>query len=179
MPLEPDSQTESVTMPHTDGAQSILPSIPAGNARFAPAKPADRSDETDDAAIHSSPWILVAEDSPILQKIIVHHLTNLGYQFDVVPTGVGAVEAIKSGKYSAILMDWQMPEMDGLNATRVIRHSDEDWANIPIIAMTANAMEGDRAACLTAGMSDYVSKPFTKEQLKAVLDRWSPREKTM
>lgn len=123
-----------------------------------------------------SKTILVAEDSPVLQKIVKHQLERLHYQVEVVDTGLQAVEAAKSGFYALILMDWQMPEMDGLQATRAIRESGTKAAGRPIIAMTANAMEGDRNACLDAGMNDYISKPFTVQQLEQILARWLPPE---
>ncbi|MBE0682187.1 MAG: response regulator [Anaerolineales bacterium] len=117
--------------------------------------------------------ILLAEDNPINQKLAVVILQKAGYSVDVVENGQLAFEKISSGGYSAVLMDVQMPELDGYEATRKIR----DWeiahnTHIPIIAMTAHAMKGDREKCLDAGMDDYITKPIESRILYNVLDRW-------
>ncbi|MBI3152346.1 MAG: response regulator [Chloroflexi bacterium] len=117
--------------------------------------------------------ILLAEDNPINQKLAVVMLQKAGYSVDVVDNGQMAFEKIASGGYNAALMDVQMPELDGYEATRKIR----DWeiahnTHIPIIAMTAHAMKGDREKCLDAGMDDYVTKPIESRILYNVLDRW-------
>ena len=119
--------------------------------------------------------ILVAEDNGVLQRIITKQLEKLNYPVDVVDNGVDAVSAITSGAYALVLMDWQMPQMDGLAATKSVRALDSRQAHIPIVAMTANAMESDKLACLAAGMDDYISKPFSVEQLRTVIDRWMPQ----
>jgi two-component system sensor histidine kinase/response regulator len=121
----------------------------------------------------SNQWILLAEDNPINQKLAVILLNKAGYSVDAVENGLQVVEKAKEGKYSAILMDVQMPQMDGLEATQRIR----EWEaihprHIPIIAMTAHAMQGDRERCLAAGMDDYVSKPLEIRILLGVLNRW-------
>ena len=94
----------------------------------------------------------------------------------VVANGRAALEALEHATYDAVLMDCQMPDMDGFETTRAIREREmaRGQAPLPIIAMTAHAIRGDREHCLTAGMSDYLSKPFTQEQLCAVLRRWLP-----
>ena len=119
------------------------------------------------------PCILVAEDNLVNQKVVSWALGKLGCQVTLVGTGVEAVEASASGGYDVIFMDWQMPEMDGLEATRAIRRreafheiqntNDEirDTSHVPIIGMTANAMKGDRDECLEAGMDDYMAKPHS------------------
>jgi signal transduction histidine kinase/ActR/RegA family two-component response regulator len=126
------------------------------------------------------PLILVAEDSPVLQKMVGHQLEKLGYKADFVANGAEAVAAAATKPYAAILMDWQMPVMDGLEATRQIRANQSAELipehQVPIIAMTANAMLGDRETCIAAGMSDYISKPFTNEQLQLTLETWIPTE---
>ena len=113
--------------------------------------------------------ILVAEDNTINQKVIKQLLRHLGYRGDVVANGLEALEALERQEYPVILMDMQMPEMDGLEATRRLRQRFRG-ANAPyIIAMTANAMPGDRERCLDAGMNDYVPKPIELEVLDAAL----------
>ena len=113
--------------------------------------------------------LLVVEDSSINQKLAVKLLEKLGYQADVASDGLQAVEAVRRSTYDLIFMDCQMPEMDGYEATRRIRMLESSKANTRIVAMTANAMKGDREACLAAGMDDYVSKPITVEEVKRAL----------
>ncbi|HEV7207456.1 MAG TPA: response regulator, partial [Mycobacteriales bacterium] len=118
--------------------------------------------------------VLVVEDNPINQLVALGILDQLGYPADVAGNGLEALAALENTTYAAILMDCQMPEMDGYTATTEIRRRD-DARHLPIIAMTAGAIDGDRERCLAAGMDDYVSKPFTPDQLKAALIRWLPQ----
>ncbi len=140
--------------------------------------------------------VLVAEDNVINQKLTVRLLELLGYQVDVVANGQEAIEALERTPYAVVMMDCQMPVMDGFEATRRIRERERsrvqshqvespksedlttlglsDFRRIPIIALTANAMQGDRDRCLTAGMDDYLSKPVKKDELSATLQRWFP-----
>jgi CheY-like chemotaxis protein len=97
-------------------------------------------------------------------------LELLAYRVDVAATGREAVEAVGRARYDFILMDCQMPDLDGFEATQTIRESV--YRTIPIIALTANALQGDRERCLEAGMDDYLSKPFNQAQLQDVLQRW-------
>ena len=126
------------------------------------------------AARKSAPKILLVEDNPVNREVAVAMLENLGCGIDTAENGRLAVEAMSAGTYDAVLMDCQMPTMDGLTATGEIREREQmsGSARVPIIALTANAMEGDRERCLAAGMDDFLSKPFTQQQLATLLRRW-------
>jgi CheY-like chemotaxis protein len=115
--------------------------------------------------------ILIAEDNLINQQLIKHILGNLGYKPATVENGLLAVEAAADLDYDLILMDVQMPEMDGLEATRRIRK--ESLKQPVIVALTANAMQGDREECLQAGMDDYISKPVRLDELMRLLEKWA------
>ncbi len=117
--------------------------------------------------------ILLAEDNPINQKLAIILLQKAGFSVDAVENGLLAFEKVKSEHYHAILMDVQMPEMDGFEATRRIRDWEAGKGHIPIIAMTAHALKGDRERCIEAGMDDYISKPLEKQSLFNALDRWA------
>jgi len=119
--------------------------------------------------------ILIAEDNRVNQKLAMKVLTKLGYDPDIVQNGNEVLEEVSKIKYDLIFMDVQMPEMDGLEATRMVRLCLTDQP--VIIAMTANAMHGDREECLQAGMDDYISKPVHLEELVIILEKWSQRIK--
>jgi len=114
--------------------------------------------------------ILVVEDNPINQKMIVEMLELLGYEVNVVDNGLLGVEAIEKGSYDLVFMDCQMPVMDGYEATQNIRKLDK--GHIPIIAVTAHALEGDREKCIDSGMDDYMIKPFSKKDLEKMVSNW-------
>ncbi|WP_447970893.1 response regulator [Nitrospira sp. M1] len=127
--------------------------------------------------------ILVADDHRVNQQLAVLMLERLGHRPDVVANGLEAIEALSRKSYDLILMDGQMPEMDGYEASRQIREREHAGQlplaghkaqHIPIIALTANAMQGDREKCLAAGMDDYLAKPMKSDQLAHVLDKWLP-----
>ena len=120
--------------------------------------------------------ILLVEDNKMNQLVASKVLAKLGYRYDIANHGGEAVAALKAGSYDAVLMDCQMPEMDGYEATAEIRRIEGAERHTPIIAMTAAAMEGDRETCLAAGMDDYITKPVRPEAISAVLDKWILRQ---
>jgi len=150
-------------------------------ARFekqAAGKAAPRNRSATRLALHdlrrSDVRILLAEDSVTNQMVAMGILKRLGLRADVVKDGREAVEALRKVAYDLVLMDLQMPEMDGLEATRTVRAAGIETINpaVPIIAMTARAMSGDRKICLDAGMDDYIAKPVTPSALSALLEKW-------
>jgi two-component system sensor histidine kinase/response regulator len=120
------------------------------------------------------PKILLVEDNPVNREVAVGMLESLGCLAHTAENGWLALEAINNDAYDAVLMDCQMPVMDGLTATAELRRREQNagGARLPIIALTANAMEGERERCLAAGMDDFLSKPFSQQQLAALLKRW-------
>ncbi len=118
--------------------------------------------------------ILLAEDNPVNQRVATSILAGMGYRADLAGNGAEAVEALERQPYDVVLMDMQMPEMDGLEATRQIRTIFDDGWQPRIIALTANALQGDRDRCLDAGMDDYLTKPIRPEALQSALSRARP-----
>ncbi|MBI2810940.1 MAG: PAS domain-containing protein [Candidatus Melainabacteria bacterium] len=129
-----------------------------------------------DSALFDNTLILIAEDQKVNQRLAMLQLRELGCEAIAVSNGSEAVEAARKTSYAVILMDCQMPEMDGFEAARTIRAMEQETGqHVPIIAMTAQAMTGDREQCLAAGMDDYISKPVTSKKLADVLRRWLPQ----
>jgi CheY-like chemotaxis protein len=118
--------------------------------------------------------ILIAEDNVINQQVIQYILQKLGYTPTIVQNGREAVDTAAANDFDIILMDLQMPDIDGLEATRMIRERTSDHQPV-IIALTANAMEGDEEECLMAGMNDYLGKPVKLEEVIDKLQKWAPR----
>jgi CheY-like chemotaxis protein len=113
----------------------------------------------------------LAEDNIVNQRLAVRLLEKMGHSVVVADNGKNAIEEFRKGNFDIILMDVQMPEMDGLSATREIRQFElDDGGHIPIIAMTAHAMKGDKQACFDAGMDSYLAKPFKAEGLLKVIE---------
>ncbi|MDH4274429.1 MAG: response regulator [Gammaproteobacteria bacterium] len=117
--------------------------------------------------------ILVAEDNPVNQKIIVAMLTKMGYRVDVAINGAEAVEAADRGGYALILMDCQMPVMDGYEATKAIRGRETTGTRVPILALSANSIGEQRERCSEAGIDDFVAKPIRYELLQEKIVQWT------
>lgn len=121
---------------------------------------------------HENVRLLLAEDNLINQKVARKLIKKLGYRVDMVMNGAEAIDAIAREEYDLVLMDCRMPELDGYEATRRIRNDEGESGRIPIIALTANAMKGDREKCLEAGMDGFISKPLRAADLSAALAQW-------
>jgi two-component system, sensor histidine kinase len=119
--------------------------------------------------------ILVAEDNPINQEVIREVLSELGYDAFIVENGREALSALEQEAYPLVLMDCQMPELDGYGAAREVRRREEGSHRIPLIAVTAHAFEGERQKAISAGMDDYVTKPISASVLGEVIERWWPK----
>jgi signal transduction histidine kinase/CheY-like chemotaxis protein/HPt (histidine-containing phosphotransfer) domain-containing protein len=167
-----------VQQPIKQSALSVALASVLGVARATPERRiSDASDRTTSSTLIATKRpLLLAEDNPVNQRVAVHVLGKLGYAVDVVDNGALAVAAVARGNYALVLMDCQMPEMDGFAATAAIRRAEAKSSHLPIIAMTANAMQGDREQCLAAGMDDYIAKPIDVAQLAALLAEWLPTD---
>ena len=117
--------------------------------------------------------ILLVEDNQVNQLVASSLLKKLGHRVDHAENGRRALEALQNKAYDLVLMDCQMPVMDGYEATRAIRQNPQ-WQTLPVIAVTANVMQGDREDCLASGMNDYITKPYNRDELRAVIARWAP-----
>jgi len=116
--------------------------------------------------------ILLAEDNPINQKVVIRMLSRLGHNVEVVGNGQEAVNAVSNGAFDFVFMDMMMPVMDGITASKMIRAAENGGARIPIVALTANVEPKDERNCIEAGMDGFISKPFTMDQVQACLERF-------
>ncbi len=148
------------------GTSAPIPNLKPVEPAFVPVQPA--------VALPPA-HILIAEDNPLNQRLAKRLAEKLGYTADIVNNGVEALQAIEKSSYNLVLMDCQMPELDGYKTNHAIRERERAGlpGHLPIIAMTANALDGDRQQCLDAGMDDYVSKPIDLRLLAEALHRWS------
>ena len=150
----------------------LSPETAAGTPSNAEPPPLITRHTLSESQAGPKPRLLLAEDNPVNQKVACKMLEKLGYRVDVAGNGQEAVAAHERARYPLIFMDCQMPEVDGFEATALIRKMEGRSAHTPIVAMTANAMQGDRERCLAAGMDDYIAKPVRPKELQAVLDTW-------
>ena len=162
------------------GGSLSVESAPGKGSRFIlrlnlPVTTAPLADLPAPASIQFQGRILMVEDHPVNQRVLAHQLREMGLQYTVATNGTQALDLLATDDFDLVLMDWQMPEMDGLEATRRIRQLPTDIRHIPVIALTANAGDGFRDACLAAGASDYLSKPYTETALAALLTQWLPQ----
>ncbi|KAJ3277344.1 hypothetical protein HK104_003379 [Borealophlyctis nickersoniae] len=155
----------TIPLPHVDETEGIL------------VRALSRELSTPTSSNFGNVRVLVAEDNHVNQMIATKMLQKLGIAFTIVENGREALEVVMSGtQYDLILMDCQMPDMDGYEATRLIRVAhDRRYADLPIIAMSANVLPADKARCFEVGMSDHIGKPVKATQLASVLEKWLKR----
>ncbi len=153
----------------TPGVDALLDPKKSNEVTAHPALP-----QTHENALRKEIRLLLAEDSNVNQKVVLGILGKFGYKIDVVGNGTEVLKALEALPYDLVMMDVQMPEIDGLEATRIIRNPNSAVLNhqIPVIALTAHAMQGDRDLCMQAGMSDYISKPIDPFLLVETLQKW-------
>ncbi len=157
-------------------SQQLLQNLQSLFAKGGEIEPASATPQPSEAMIPSPGLpVLVVEDNPINQKVIVLMLEKLGYQVALANNGLEALAAAEQAQFQLVFMDCQMPEMDGLEATRQLRASGYV---VPIVALTANAFDSDREACLAAGMNDFLTKPVMPDKLKQVLAAWGASANT-
>ena len=166
-PIKP-AQLHEVLRPRSLRRQARRPAKPRAGAKLDPT-----------LASRLPLRVLLCDDNVINQKVALRLLQQMGYRADIAANGVEALAALDRQPYDLIFMDVMMPEMDGLEATRLIRERQKQPAQFPnykspiiIVAMTASAMQGDREKCLAAGMDDYVAKPVRLEDVRTIVERW-------
>jgi len=142
------------------------PALPHGERRVVTA------DVLSETRYHARPRVLLVEDNEVNQRVAARMLERLGCVVDLATNGIEALAALASARYRLVLMDCQMPKMDGYEAVRRLRAEPGPNRDVPVVALTANAMPGDEARCLQAGMTGYLAKPMRLDDLKAVLRRW-------
>ena len=125
------------------------------------------------SAMRTEPRLLLVEDNPVNLLVAQKLLAALGFNCDAAANGDLALKRMQADAFDLVLMDCQMPVMDGYEASRQIRQSGR-WPDLPIVALTANALSEERERCRAAGMNDYLAKPFRREELKGLLDLWVP-----
>lgn len=145
--------------------------MPPAPIDVGPAKPVTVEISAVATGAGSDASILLVEDNLVNQKLVISLLRKNGYQLDVANNGQEALDLLSTKLYRLILMDIQMPVLDGLEATRRIRENSA-WAGLPIVAMTAHAMNGDRERCLQAGMSEYLAKPVDHRRLLKLVEQY-------
>ncbi len=146
--------------------------ISAENLSPAPPASATNTRESSTVSMSRQGRILVAEDNPVNQTVATEMLQKLGFSVDVVANGRAAIEAALMHDYDLVLMDCEMPEVDGFSACRTIRAREQGQRHLPIVAMTASALSGDRERCLASGMDDYLSKPVRLRDLERMIHQW-------
>ncbi len=176
--IAPDLFTGFLLKPIRPSAlfDALITILAAGTAKLEEAMPTTPQTDSEMASNHPL-RILVAEDNVVNQKLALRLLSQMGYRADVAANGLEAVRSLERQPYDVILMDVQMPEMDGLEASRQICARWPRDTRPRIIAMTANAMQGDREMCLEAGMDDYISKPVRVNELVSALRKAAPFKK--
>jgi CheY-like chemotaxis protein len=171
--------------------ESLLPpaiATPEGGHMAAPGRSATQAATPAAMAMAAAPvaggiggHVLLVEDNAVNRQVAQRLLSLVGVSFEIAENGKEAIDRLEHGQFDAVLMDCQMPILDGYGATRAVRRLESDGArkgHVPIVAMTANAMAGDREKCLAAGMDDYMSKPLNRALLEQMLRKWLPKTAT-
>ncbi len=154
---------------------TVCLALPAAPTEDSPPSPAKDSSALKAPEPRAGSRVLLAEDNPVNQLVARRMLALLGCEVELAENGQAVLELLECGEFDLILMDCMMPRMDGYEATAEVRRRQTASQRTPIVAMTANAMEGDRERCLAAGMDDYISKPVSRDALAAALGRWVPK----